>query len=154
MANKPATKSDTLDFHSRIKLPYVWHVGKYGSRFYQEIRDHCRIWGTRCPKCGNVYVPPRDTCIHCYESIFEWVEVGTTGSLSCYTIVRYPQPEIQPVQPPFGLGIIQLDGASTGLVHFIGQVDFNKIRIGMKVQAVFQKNRVGSYLDIAHFAPL
>lgn len=146
--------SQPMNFPSRIKLPYTWHVGRYGSRFYNEIKENCKLWGTKCPKCGKVFVPPRDTCIHCYENIFEWVELGNTGTLLSYTIVRYQQPEVQPIEAPFALGIIQLDGASNGLTHFIGEIDFHDIKIGMRLQVVFQKKRTGSYLDISHFAPL
>jgi len=50
----------TLMYPSRIKLPYTWHAGKAGSRFYQELRDNRRIYGTKCPQCSWVYVPPRE----------------------------------------------------------------------------------------------
>ena len=84
----------TLAYPSRIRLPYTWHVGKVGSRFYQEIKDHCKIWGIKCPKCEWVFVPPRETCPRCYCDMQEWVELSDTGTLLTYTVTRYAVPGI------------------------------------------------------------
>jgi uncharacterized OB-fold protein len=63
---------------------------------------------------------------------------------------------IQPAEPPIVHAIIQLDGADTGLVHMLGEVEPEKLSIGMRVQAVFKpkKDRVASILDIKYFKPL
>jgi uncharacterized OB-fold protein len=58
------------------------------------------------------------------------------------------------VEPPLVYGIIQLDGADTGLVHMLGEVEPEQLRIGMRVQAVFKEERVASILDIKYFKPL
>lgn len=36
----------------------------------------------------------------------------------------------------------------------LGEVDFDQLKIGMKVQAVFKEERVGNILDIKYFKPL
>lgn len=41
-----------------------------------------------------------------------------------------------------------------GLVHLLGEVDLEQLRIGMRLQAVFKEERVGSILDIKYFKPL
>jgi uncharacterized OB-fold protein len=146
--------SGTLMYPSRIKLPYTWHAGKVGSRFYQEIRDNCKIWGTRCEQCARVYLPPRETCPRCFCDISEWVEVGDVGTLLTYTVVKYAVPGIQPQKPPYAMGIIQLDGASTGFMHLLGEVDLDSVGVGMRVKAVFRDKREGNYLDIKYFKPL
>ena len=146
--------SGTLMYPSRIKLPYTWHAGKVGSRFYQEIRDNCKIWGTRCEQCERVHLPPRETCPRCFCDMPEWVDVGDIGTLLTYTVVRYAVPGIQPQKPPYAMGIIQLDGASTGFMHLLGEVDLDSIGVGMRVKAVFRDQREGNYLDIKYFKPL
>jgi uncharacterized OB-fold protein len=144
----------TLAYPSRIRLPYTWHVGKAGSRFYHEIRDNCRIWGTKCHQCESVFVPPRETCPRCYHDLQEWVQVSDIGTLLTYTVTRYAVPGIQPLEPPFALGIIKLDGATTGLVHLLGEIKLSDISIGMRVKAVFREARRGDYLDIKYFKPI
>lgn len=138
---------------SRIKLKYNWWLGKVGSRFYLEMKNHCKIWGIKCPQCQVVYVPPKENCPKCFSQMNDWVELGNTGTLITYTVVRYPVPSIQPQKPPFALGIIHLDGAQTGFPHLLGEIDLEKIRIGMRVQAVFQDIRGGNLLDIKYFKP-
>ena len=146
--------SGTLKYPSGIKLPYTWHAGKVGSRFYREIRDNGKILGTRCHQCERVYLPPRETCPRCFRDIQEWADVGNVGTLVTYTVIRYAVPSIQPQEPPYAIGIVKLDGASTGLLHLLGGVDLDIIKTGMRVKAVFRDQREGNYLDIKYFEPL
>ena len=75
------------------------------------------------------------------------------GTLITYTVCHQPS-RVQPVEPPIVYGIIQLDGADTGIVHMLGEVDLEQLRIGMRVQAVFKENRQASILDIKYFKPM
>jgi hypothetical protein len=58
------------------------------------------------------------------------------------------------MEPPIIYGIIRLDGADTGLVHMLGEVDLEQVKVGMRLQAVFKEKRVASVLDIKYFKPL
>ena len=136
-----------------IIAPYKYTVGPVASKFFTELRDNKRILGIRCPECNRVLVPPRSTCSRCFSQLEEWVEVDTKGTLLTYTIVHYPLP-IHPAEPPFAYGIVQLDGADTGLTHLIGEVDGQDLKIGMRVQAVFKEERQGNILDIKYFRPV
>jgi len=144
-------ENGTRVHRSRIKLPYNWWLGEIGSRFYANIRDHRKITGIRCPQCRLVFVPPKANCPKCFSRMEEWVELKDTGILINFTIVRYRIPSIQPMEPPFALGIIQLEGADTGVMHLLGEVDFKELRLGMKVKAVFSEARKGHLLDIKYF---
>jgi uncharacterized OB-fold protein len=131
---------------------FSYDAGAIRSRFLTEIRDNQKIMGIRCPDCHRVYVPPRSVCLKCFANLSDFVEVAQTGTLTTYSIVYRSEP-FYPVEPPFIYGIIQLDGADTGLVHLIGEVDPEKVRVGMRVKAVFKEERVGSILDIKYFRP-
>lgn len=141
-------------YQSRIRLPYNWWVGEVGSRFYREMKERARIWGIKCPSCGLVYVPPKKNCPKCFREMNEWVELSDIGRLTTYTVVHYSVPSIQPQDPPFALGIIQLDGADTGITHLLGEVHLDDIEIGMRMQAVFREAREGNLMDIKYFKPL
>jgi uncharacterized OB-fold protein len=82
----------------------------------------------------------------------EWVELSGKGNLASYTVVYYKEPYMVK-EPPFAYGVIQMDGADTGLVHFLGHVDLDKIKIGTHLEPVFKDEREGSILDIDHFRP-
>ena len=152
MAKRTKDK-DPIKTSGWVIMPYTYSVGLTGSKFFTELRDHKRILGLRCAKCNRVCVPPRSTCVRCFSKLDEWVELGSKGTLTTYTIVHYPLP-IHPVEVPFAYGIVQPDGADTGITHLLGEVDFENIRVGMRVEAVFSEERKGNILDIKYFRPL
>jgi uncharacterized OB-fold protein len=134
-------------------MRYSYSAGPVRSKFLLSLRDQQKILGTRCPTCGRVYVPARSSCPKCFENLEEWVEVSHEGILESYTIVYKSEP-IHITDTPFALGIIKLNGADTGIVHRLGEIDFKKIRIGMRVRAVFNEERKGDIRDIKYFKPV
>jgi len=151
MTNK--SEEETLIGEREFDSIFSYDAGVVRSKFLTEIRDNERIVGIRCPNCNRVYVPPRSTCVKCFTSLSDFVEVAKTGTLTTYSIVNSSQ-SYYPSEPPFIYGVVQLDGADTGLVHLIGEVDPQKVRIGMRIRAVFKKERIGSILDIKYFKPI
>jgi uncharacterized OB-fold protein len=139
--------------HQDLKVPYRYSMGATTSKFFIEIRDQKKILGIRCPKCKMVFVPPRSTCGRCFSPLDKWVKVSDHGTLQTYTIVHYPTP-VHPAPTPLIYGIIKLDGADTGLAHLINEADYEKLRVGMRVRAVFREERVGNMLDILYFKPV
>jgi len=145
--------ADVFVYHGRIFIPDAYTAGAVGSKFLIELRDNKRIMGTKCPACSRVYVPARSTCTECFEQLDQWVEVSDKGTVLTYSIACQPT-VAQPVPAPIVYGIIHLDGADTGLVHMIGEVEFEKLHVGMRVQAVFKEQRTANILDIKYFRPL
>jgi hypothetical protein len=141
---------EELVHQGRIKVPYTWSVGEVGSRFFAELRDNRKIFGKNCPACKKVLVPARKICGHCSRQTEDWVEVRDEGTVLTFTVVRYPS-DVQPLKPPFGYGIIKLDGADTGMTHLLYGSDPSKWRTGMRVKAVFKEKRAGNILDISYF---
>lgn len=134
--------------------PFRYAIGLHGSKFFHELRDHKRILAIRCPKCRKVYVPPRGVCGECFVAMTEFVEVGPTGYIATFTILRYNfiDPETGEQKPvPYGYGFIRLDGADTLFQHYIDIQDETKIRIGARVEPVFAARRRGTIRDILNF---
>ena len=134
-------------------MRYSNSAGPIRSRFLLSLRDRQKIFGTKCPACSRVFVPAKSTCPQCFENIMEFVEVSQEGTLETYTIVYKPEP-FHIAATPFAFGIIKLDGADTGMVHRLGEIDFGKISIGMRVRAVFNEERKGDIRDIKYFKPV
>ncbi|MDY6852330.1 MAG: Zn-ribbon domain-containing OB-fold protein [Thermodesulfobacteriota bacterium] len=134
--------------------PFNWSIGKHGSKFLTEIRDNKKIFGVRCPKCGKVYTPIRKVCGDCFVPMEELVELSGKGSVYMFTVLSFGfvNPETGEQRPvPYTYAFIQLDGADNRFVHFLEESDVNKIRIGMRVEVVFEEERKGNMLDIKHF---
>jgi len=134
--------------------PYSWSVGKFGSKFLTELKDNKKLIGSKCPKCGMVYVPPRKVCGRCYVAMDEFVPLTDEGEIYVCTIIRFGfvDPETGVQRPvPYGYAFIKLDGADTCLTHFVNCTDPEKLKVGARVKAVFEDNRKGSVVDIKYF---
>ena len=136
-----------------IGLPYSWQAGETASYYFTQLRDEQKIVGKKCPKCKKVLTPPRKVCPYCTVQTGEWVELSGEGTVDTFTIVHRAT-NIHPMKTPFAYAIIKLDGADTGFLHMLGEVDVKKIKEGMRVKAVFAEKRVGLPTDIAYFKPV
>ncbi len=129
-----------------------YSFGLAGERFYRGIKDEGKIYGTHCEKCERTYVPASLFCERCMRELDTWIDVGTAGEVHTFTFLyedlegkRKPDPDI--------IAFIRLgDG---GLVHKLGEVEKDQVKIGMRVEAVFkaESEREGSIQDISYFRP-
>ncbi len=137
-------------------MPYERSIGLYGSRFFQEIKERGRFIGIRCDSCGTVYVPPRRVCGPCFKELTELMPLSDTGVITAFSVVNYPfiDPNTGSQRPiPYTYGYIKLDGADSIFSHIINEMDLSKIKVGMKVRAVFKdrKGMQGNIEDIKYF---
>ena len=145
-------ETETLVHKGRIKVPYTWWVGETGTDFFNSIKNDKTITGTYCPKCEQVFVPPRKTCGRCFSQDLEPRTLGAAGTLTSYTIPRRKS-DLAPMEGLFAYGIIKLDGADVGLVHLVAGFEEGDLETGLRVEAVFREDRQGNILDIEYFRP-
>ncbi len=137
----------------QIRVPYTWSVGETGSRFLAALRDEGKILANRCPRCSQVYVPPRKNCGMCFSEIGdkEWLALAPEGTVTAYTVVRTAHP-LNPAEPPFAYVLVRLYGATVDFLHLVkGEAD--RLEIGCRVKARFRKERTGLITDIDSFEP-
>ena len=136
-----------------IRLKYNYTAGSTSARFLRHLKNG-RIVGQRCPSCSNVYVPPYGCCAKCGVVTEEEVEVSGQGTVASFTIVHIPIPG-SPVQPPFAVALILLDGADVPTMHLISEVPNEEVRIGMRVEPVWKKAEEWEYSfeNIYYFRP-
>ncbi|MEU1953437.1 Zn-ribbon domain-containing OB-fold protein [Nocardia rhamnosiphila] len=152
MTTTPITQSVHWDLH------YDIHLGRTWGRFMEGLKEG-RIWATRCAGCARVFVPPQAYCESCFEPIDKWQELGTEGTLEVFSVAWHGF--TGGPTPPYAIGGIRLDGASTLLMHWIVGIDFDdpatvhkQLPLGTRVQAVWATERTGQILDITHFEPV
>lgn len=145
-----------LTVSSKGSMQYEWSIGKYGSRFFKEIREERRFIGIRCPECGKVYVPPRRVCGPCFRELDELIPLPNRGEITAFTVVNYPfiDPNTGEQRPiPYTYGYIHIEGADNIFSHIINETDVDKIKVGMQVKAVFLEEHEmrGHINDIKYF---
>jgi uncharacterized OB-fold protein len=118
-----------------IRLDYVVHAGAHQARFLSALADK-RLIGARCPECTKVYVPPRGSCPTCSVPTGEEVEVADKGIVTTFCVVNIPFGNA-PFDPPYVAAAVLLDGADIPIVHLIGGVAADQVRMGQRVRAVW-----------------
>ncbi len=144
---------EPMIYKSKINVPYHWWAGETASKFFIALRDEKKILGTKCPRCGKTYLPPRKHCPLCFNVHTEWVAIAQEGEVVSFTIARKPRVSFVKTAPVV-FALVKLDGADTAILHYLEHVPVEKIRIGMRVRAVFADERKGRMQDIAHFEPV
>jgi len=142
-------------WEGQIPMSYIYTVGRAGDKFFKELMNG-KIFGAKCEACNTTYVPAKIFCEKCFARLEDkYLDVGTTGKVYTFTECHETYEGIRKEKPSI-VAVIQIDGTQGFLVHWLGEVDFGKVSIGMPVEAVFKakKDREGSILDIKYFKPI
>jgi hypothetical protein len=93
-------------------------------------------------------------CERCFRPTDAWRQVESTGLVQTFSIchVRWDMERLETPEIP---AVIRIDGSDGGLLHVLGEVDPDDVRVGMEVEAVWRPvgERTGSILDVAYFRP-
>jgi uncharacterized OB-fold protein len=135
---------------------YAWDAGIAIGRYLDDLKEG-RITGSRCRACRRTVVPPRNVCEWCFRPMDEWVPLDDRGIVNTFSLC-YVRWDMVRVEEPIIPAVIEITGASRGMgiMHLLGEVEPDKVKIGLKVQAVWKpaQERVGAITDIRYFRPL
>lgn len=145
----------TKKWEGEIPVHYLYTYGLAGEKFFREIKDRGTFVATKCDKCNVTYVPPRIYCERCFAELGNYKDVGTKGTVETYTIC-HESLEGKRLSKPEVIACVRIDGTDGGIVHRLAVNDRAKVKIGMKVEAVFADTakRTGNISDILHFRPI
>jgi uncharacterized OB-fold protein len=143
-------EAELLEAPNVLEYPYTRTVGPVLGRFFTGLRDGA-IWGIRAGD-GRVLVPPADYDPVTSEPLSEFVEVGQSGVVTTWAWVNQPR-EKHLLDRPFAFALIRLDGADTGLLHYVDAGDESAMSTGMRVTARWRDEREGHIRDIECFVP-
>jgi uncharacterized OB-fold protein len=138
-----------------MEADYIYTAGIAGEKFYVTIRDEGKLLATRCDKCNITYMPPRMYCDKCFAELTNFIEVPSTGTIESFTITHKNRDGEQ-LPAPIILAFIKIDKTDGGLIHKVSQINTESLKIGMKVEAVFEEKskRKGGLTDIKNFKPI
>jgi uncharacterized OB-fold protein len=109
------------------------------------------IWASRSTG-GRIEIPPVDWDPQTGAEVEGFVRLGEQGAVRSWTWVDSPGAD-SPLQEPFALALVQIDGADTALLHVVDAGDEAQMSTGMVVHADWRDERTGSILDIRAFVP-
>ena len=141
-------------WYGELPVESLYTAGVAGDRFLRDLRDKGRFMATVCEECEEVYVPGKAFCPVCFSRLEKWVAVGPRGTLDSWTML-FVGLDGKPLKKPELVGLINLDGATTSIVHRLGGIEAEDLVIGLRVTAELKpkSKRKGSVTDILHFKP-
>lgn len=118
--------------------------------FWQAAREK-RLKIMRCRACGRHFFYPRELCPHCHSAAVEWTRASGRGTIYTFTIARRPAgPAFKP-DVPYVVALVELDEGPRLMTNIVA-ADVEKVRIGQKVEAVFED--VTDEVTLVKFAPV
>ncbi len=136
--------SRTLEAPVTVAFDYTRSVGPVLGRFFTGLRER-RIVGARLSD-GRIAVPPPEFDPVTHAATSDFVEVGDHGVVTSWTWVSEPVAG-QPLDRPFAFALVTLDGATTPLLHAVDVASPDDISTGMRVQARWKDEPIGSITD-------
>lgn len=107
------------------------------SRVWREEKSHYRLEATKCLKCSKIHYPPRVICDKCGSRNLERIALSGKGKILTYAIQHVVFSGFREYTPLMFAIILLEEG-----VKVLGQltdISPDKIKIGMKVEAVLRK---------------
>ena len=110
---------------------------------YERFLGEEKLMGSKCRRCGLLFVPPRSICIKCQGSEMEWVAMKGKGKLVAFTSIAIGPPSMikegYDRKHPYVCGVVELEEGARVVARIEG-VDGTKpetIRIGAPVKMEF-----------------
>jgi uncharacterized OB-fold protein len=114
-------------------LVYTFTAGAATSRFLRGIATR-RILGERCPQCHKVILPPRGSCPRDGVATTEQVELADRGIVTTFCVVNVKFSG-SAMELPYVCATVLPDGADMGLFGLVQEIPFDRVRMGMRVEA-------------------
>ena len=110
---------------------------------YEQFLNEEKLMGSRCKKCGSLFLPPRPICIKCHGNEMEWVEMKGKGKLLAFTCIAVGPPfmikEGHDRKHPYCTGVVELEEGVRVVARIEGMDTTNPegIKIGTPLTAEF-----------------
>ena len=112
---------------------------EFYSLAYHRFLSEKKLVGSKCKKCGHIYIPPKPICSKCQGSEMKLVDMKGKGKLAAYSVIAVGTPlmveEGFDREHPYCSGVVELEEGARVTARILG-VDLAKpdqIKIGMPV---------------------
>jgi uncharacterized OB-fold protein len=126
----------------------------WNSKFFKGLLEG-KIWGTRCPNCGDTWVPVRTHCwnLDCNLEKTEWVEMPLTAKVHTWTIAGWSG-RSSLKRLPIVLVYAIIGDSKVAIANELHGIEPWNVEFGMPLKIVFKpkEERAGIVTDF-HFEP-
>ena len=151
MSQTATHDDDVLRAGFDLGFTYTRTTGPVICAFLTGLRDK-KIKGIKRSN-GQVMCPPLEYDPETADELSELVDLKDTGVVKSWAWVTEPR-EKHHLKKPFAWALIQIDGASTSMLHMVDAGSESKMKTGMKVKAKWSEQTKGFMTDIACFIPV
>ncbi len=153
---KEKESEDILEVRYEYRGEYLVSYGET-SKFFREVLLNKQLYGSQCPSCRKVWMPPREHCSDCYVET-QWVPFSGQGTVLSCTYCFYASINEEEMEAfgdiPFVLAVIKLDEADTCFLHNVvaRQRRVGVIKTGTRIHVAWKEKREGKVSDF-YFVP-
>jgi uncharacterized protein len=115
----------------------IRHTASIPETAYLKALKEGKLLGARTGKDGKLYFPAREADPATGKVLDEYVELPDKGTVTTFAIINIPFPG-QRIKPPYVAAYVLLDGADIPFLHLVSDIDADKVRMGMRVEAVWR----------------
>ncbi len=132
----------------------IQHTASFPESTFLRALEKGTLLGARSGDDGKVYFPPKEANPATGRPLDQFVEVSDTGTVTTFAIINIPFAG-QRIKPPYVAAYVLLDGADIPVLHLVSDIDADKVRMGMRVAAVWKpQDQWGLGIDnIEYFRP-
>jgi uncharacterized OB-fold protein len=103
-----------------------------------------------CTACEMWSFPVRERCPHCFAAALEWCQASGRGTLYTYTVMHQVMNPGFASSVPYNIAQVDLEEGVRMVSNIVG-IPNDGLRIGMKLEAVFEK--AGEGVSLPKFRP-
>jgi hypothetical protein len=109
---------ESIKWHDNMEVEkYEYTVGPAGEEFFKGLKQG-KIIGSKCSKCGKIYIPARTYCENCFVKINNYVEIKKEEAyVDTYTII-YKDDEGRQLDKPIYIAMIRFPNTVGGLLCY------------------------------------
>jgi uncharacterized OB-fold protein len=115
----------------------IQHTASLPETAYLKALKQGKLLGARTGANGKLYFPAREADPATGKVLDEYVELPDKGTVTTFAIINIPFAG-QRIKPPYVAAYVLLDGADIAFLHLVSEIDADKVRMGMRVEAVWR----------------
>jgi len=118
------------------------------SKFFKGLLEK-KLYGTKCPKCGATFCPPRAHCWNpeCRVEETEWVELPLRGEVFTFSAMAFSAtPFLNTL--PFIIAYVRVEGCCTTVPTRLVEINPWDVYPGLTVNIHFIDNPKGDIMDL------